>query len=465
MSLQAVFIISGITLLTSMLGVLGVWFPPVTGVLLIVLVVSVLFLCLSLTKDVFSRSIYSPFHVIVLCLFVLSLGLLGVGVLLPETGFDALWYHLPLVKEYTEKHSLVYDPAFYQSLYPQYGDGLFVLGYSLWQVAGAKFVAYLFFLLLAVTCYFWLRRAMSVTDALLGVLVVCFFQVVTWQATSGYVDVISAVFFLWSMWWFFESDDGKESKKAKLIFWVSSLSAGIFFGTKFVNLGFLPLFAVLASLQLRVRNIRSVLKYVVVMVLVAFPWYFRAWLYTGSLIYPIGTVYAVPVITQMGVNGWSEWLTQRVRDVWSLPWQFFVQNDGYVTPLLLLFSPIVLFRKKMTRHAWLGVIVGGYGLLFWFFFPPPSTRYVLGSVILLWLVLFQQVVLAVQRSKLLYLIRLICIINILVFFSLRLFVQSRAVSYLMGWESQQEYLDRFRNGFTDEKINSFYGKSDFVQSE
>ena len=55
----------------------------------------------------------------------------SVGVLMPETGFDAVWYHLPIILRNMEVGSFVYQPALYQSLNPLFSDTLFLLGWGL----------------------------------------------------------------------------------------------------------------------------------------------------------------------------------------------------------------------------------------------------------------------------------------------------------------------------------------------
>lgn len=463
MSLQAALIICGLTILVSFLGLVGLWQPFLLGILFLALILEVSFQVCKVFIDIFSQNKWRIFHIFLLILFIFTIIFHFIGVFLPETGFDALWYHLPLIQRYVEHHQLIYTADFYQSLYPQYGDGLLLLGFSVWGVLGAKLVSFLFFLLLINTVYFWLREKLSVVDTLIGTLMLCFFQVVSWQSSSAYVDLISAVFFLWLAKFLSKS---KESKRPNFQLILGALSCGIFLGTKFVNLGFLPLLLLLSTITLFIGNqffkdkVKKFSTFWIILASVALPWYIRAWWFTGSLIYPIGTIYAVPVIEQMGVSGWSEWLAVRLRAVWRLPIEFFFKNDGYVTPLLLFFSPVLLLKKNWSKEVLLGFITGLYGLMFWFFFPPPSTRYVLGLIIVLWIMVFQQIILTFRKTKFVHFIRIICLMNIIAFFALRLFINTRAIPYLLGQETQQQYLNRFRNGFTDEKINAFYGKQE-----
>lgn len=463
MSLQVVLSICLLSILIFILGITGVLNPFICGLLFIFLILATTFLVSRVFTDYFHDGYSDGLRILLAALLFFTICFHLTGVMVPETGFDALWYHLPLVEKYSQSHQLFYDATFYQSLYPQYGDGLLLIGFSVFDVIGAKIVAYIFFLLLIITVYSWIRKTRSAQESLLGTLVVALFQVVSWQASSGYVDVMSAVFFLWSVEYLLSF---QKNRSNRLAFYTSALAAGVFFGTKFVNLGFLPLYLVLTCVQFgseeklnssRLQKLARFSIYWLILGLVALPWYIRAWWYTGSLIYPIGTIYAIPVIEQMGVTGWSEWLSIRLRTVWKLPLDFFFRNDGYTTPLILLFTPFLLIRKNWTKPFFLGMMIGIYGLLFWFFFPPPSTRYVLGLVIVLWITIYQATVLSLDNSKYLRnIVYSLIILNVIGFLLIRVFVSTRAVPYLLGWENQEEYLNRFRNGFLDEKIDGFY---------
>ncbi|MEO8580976.1 MAG: hypothetical protein ABI425_00170 [Patescibacteria group bacterium] len=465
MPMQAVLIICVLTIVSSGFGLLGLWYPLFSVVLFVVLLFAGICLFLYFCKDFLTQLRFGAFHYLLFLMFVFTVFFHSIGILVPETGFDALWYHLPLIQEYSTQHALVHDEQFYQSLYPQYGDGVLLLGYISLGVIGAKLVSFIFFLILSLTVYAWLRRKLSVGDALLGALVVDLFQVVSWQSSSAYVDVISAVFFLWSVEYFFLE---KKESGLSIHFFTAALATGVFLGTKFINLGFLPLYVLLSFFHILMksrdksvqRQISELILFWLVTVSLALPWYLRSWWFTGSLIYPIGTIYAVPVIAQMGVIGWKEWIMIRVQSIWQLPFEFFFRNDGYVTPLLLLFSLVLLMKKSWSRELFLGTLTGGYGLFFWYFFPPPSTRYVLGPVIVFWIVMYQAIIHFFQKRLVwVRFIRLLCVLNVMMFLLVRVFVTTRSVPYLLHWENQQQYLDRFRNGFLDEKIDAWYSKS------
>src|SRR5258708_1946884 len=90
------------------------------------------------------------------------------GVFVPETGFDAVWYHLPIVSEFAKLHRVMYLPDFYQSLNPLWSDLIFLHGYQLAGEIGAKFVAYIFGLSFLFVSYQLAREVMNRRWALIS---------------------------------------------------------------------------------------------------------------------------------------------------------------------------------------------------------------------------------------------------------------------------------------------------------
>lgn len=397
------------------------------------------------------------------------------GVLLPEVGFDALWYHLPLIRHYTDLHQLRVHPDFYQSFYPQLGDLLFALGYQIWGVLGVKLLAYWSGILLLMLCYSWLKESCTRVWATIITSAIALFQVVSWQMSSGYVDVISSLWLV-SVCWLLLGKFGLRGRETGLHWsagtrWLlASFFFACFLATKFINLGFVPLIGsvllyVLWSMQASLaQKLKVVLISFVIFGVIAGYWFMRSLMLTGNLLYPMGSEFAEPVVAQMQVGGWAEWLSVRLWTVYRLPIDFFLTNREYMTPLLPLFLILVFYlvkrSVKIARWQWLSLLIGGYGLFFWWFFPPPSTRYVLGQTI----VGFIGAATVVARyfpqfpRRLQYAVTGLIVLSLLAPLILRLRVNTRGIPYLLGLETQQEYLDRFRNDFTDEKMTAWYGQ-------
>jgi len=149
-----------------------------------------------------------------------------VQVFVPETGFDALWYHLPIVKAMVENRGLVYLPNLYQSVNPLFADLFFALGYVVLGDLGTKIVAYLFALGLMVVSYLLARKYLNRNWSLLLITLVSTFQVVSWQSASFYIDLAKAFFEITALLFLFSflfegslivKDNNKEDNKFLLI--------------------------------------------------------------------------------------------------------------------------------------------------------------------------------------------------------------------------------------------------------
>jgi len=456
--LMTVFSIGIVSIVTTLLAMSGMLYLPV-----IVLLLVPLYFFLSSTF-LFSRDIFTKysgyFHTLLLILLFFTLFSHFLGVLLPEVGFDALWYHLPTIKEYVTHHRLVYDDRWYQTLYPQFGDLFFSLGFTLFSVLGAKLLNYGIMCLIGIVVYLWSRQYLHKTESLSTVIVVLLFHVVAWQSSSVYVDLYSSLFFLGGSYLAVKKD--KIFKSDQQSIWLAAFFFGIFLGTKFINLAFIPLIVCLLFYQIFRAASTDKLKAIIVTVSIFLGvgsfWYLRAWVYTGNLFYPVGSTHADPVIKQMGVDGWSEWLWLRAGQLYLMPIEFFLKPDGYTTVLFLLFLPIVLLQfQRVLKEYLILAVIGLYGLFFWFFFPPPSIRYILGPVIILWILWSIVTWRFARQKKWLYrAVQLAVLVSLLLYLNRRVFINTRGLPYIWGQETQEQYLDRFREGFLDEKIDGFY---------
>lgn len=489
--------------IAAVFGLLGHISPLLTSLLIVPLWYGAQ-VVVFVIRDIRDSKMHPVFTPCIVCIFHLMIGSHFIGVLLPETGFDALWYHLPVIQSFIDDSTIVYDPRWYQSLYPLLGDMLHLLGFVSFGVVGAKIVSYGIMITLLVVVYEWLRSSdVDVWWAVFGMTVVGLFQVVSWQASSAYVDVMMAV-------WFVAGVRQLLSARDNTVIWSGLLLLSAVPATKFIGLAYVPLIAVIIGLilvgssqfRLIVRTQRRLISASLFTALIfASFWYIRAGLYTGNPLYPMGTIYAEPVIAQMERGGWGEWLVYRLSTIHLLLPQFFVANDGYTTQLLWMIPAIIIIQKLRrvgaggvaefaeSIRSWL--LTGGtpllhsisqyyqpliyscsglFGLVFWWFFPPPSTRYVLGPMIVLWIGVVSWAFgttgqlhwlrVSYRRPFRVAYVAVVCILlaNLLIPLSIRLGVNTRGLPYLLGRETQQQYLDRFRNGFTDVNIDAFYGR-------
>ncbi|PIR59716.1 MAG: hypothetical protein COU68_04055 [Candidatus Pacebacteria bacterium CG10_big_fil_rev_8_21_14_0_10_45_6] len=377
---------------------------------------------------------------ILLCL-VWLLHLLQVFV--PETGFDALWYHLPLAELLQEQHGYTYLPELYQSANPQFADSIFALGFGFAQSLGTKLVAYGFALSLVAITYQLSRIFLSRRWSFVAVLSVSLFQVVAWQSASFYIDVAKACFELAGLWLLQEGFSAK-NEYAKKYFLLSALSFAASLASKAFSILLLP---VLVYFYARTTKRKIRLLLFVVLVLLALPFYLFAQSHTGSFFFS----------TQVQVNQLSafEYIARQLQRFPFIFMNLFFTRD-YTFPLLgLLPFAIYFLRRQIWKSQRLQILAlfTANQLAIWWFVPPLSTRYALAGfisgllLVLVWLS---------KRTEPFW-IHVIFAISIL-FLVPRLFVAKRSLTYLIGKQTQEQYVEQFKDGNNTWVLDAWYGK-------
>lgn len=435
-------------LVSTIAALLGLYYPFLSWLLL--LPATVLF---TLLIQWWRRLSTLPrFEKILIALLVLIWISHFVGVLTPETGFDAVWYHLPVINAIVTQHTLTFVPELYQSVNPLFADLIFGLGYMWQQDLGAKMVAYGLGLTLAVLTYAVSRQLLERSWALLVTLLVSTFQVVAWQSSSFYVDVAKATWELGSIWYICRWLQSKRQSDwfKSLLFFSASL------GTKLFSIFLFPLYVVL---PLVLRH-KSWVTYALlcIAIVVPLPFYLFALQQTGSPVYSL----MLHTTNIAGISGaanlWQHFISQTWQ-VLTLPWELVVAKD-YTSFVLVLLSPILLWALFKTKPDRKIVVLTGFTLwqlLLWWYLPPVSTRYALsGFIILAILTSWAAEKLARKHPAAVKPILATYIIGIVFNLLPRVYVNARQLTYLFGQQTKQEYLQQFLDGNIDLPLKSWH---------
>jgi hypothetical protein len=91
------------------------------------------------------------------------------GVLGPELGFDALWYHLTLPKIYLQNHSIFYVPGglLYYSAMPKLAETLYIVGLAFGNEIFVKLIHFFFGILSLFALYKLSRKFLPINLSLL----------------------------------------------------------------------------------------------------------------------------------------------------------------------------------------------------------------------------------------------------------------------------------------------------------
>lgn len=382
-------------------------------------------------------------------------GLHFLQVLVPETGFDAVWYHLPVVSHIISTGRIEYVPELYQTMNPLFADMYFMAGFAVFGTTGAKVVAYMFGVLLAAATYyvsrFFLRRHLS----LLVVATVSLFQVVAWQSSSFYVDVAKAFFEVTAILAILYAH-----KKSSRFLLLAALFFSASLATKMFSFLLLPIIIVVLWYEWRRCGLR--VSYLVVLMgalfVLALPYYLGAWWYTGNPIFSF--VVPITILGEIGGNASpAGYLISRAISSPMFLVRLLLSRD-YVSPLSVAFLfPILLRIKDILNEYSLKIIFvfSVFQVALWWFVPPFSTRYALSGFITLFLlgvIIVDRYFIYSKKQRKIFL--LVLGLQVVILLIPRLIVAQRSLTYILTNQTEAEYVRQFYDGTIDDKLEAWY---------
>jgi len=379
------------------------------------------------------------------------------GVFVPETGFDAVWYHLPVVNQFVAEHAFTYIPELYQSLNPLFSDSIFLLGFLGVGEMGTKLVAYGLTLSLALMTYQLACQFLNRQNSLWSVLMISTFQVVSWQASSFYIDTTKAFWEVAALWVLLQE---KQTLKK---FAISGALYGAVIASKAFNLVLLPVMLVTAVIASDIRRVKSVAILIAIGFLLALPFYVRTYWFSGDALLAL----TLPAGNLQQIAGQETLFDIVIEQLQAFPNSMLVLSlwsSDYITFSLLLLLPFLIWyllqhwREKPIQILGLWT-VSQY--LLWWFVPPLSTRYALSGFISLFLLEMVAVESWVKHhphyQRALELVLVIAIaFNILP----RLLVTVRNLNYILGQQTKFEYLQQFNDGSIDQHLSNWHRRKD-----
>lgn len=424
-------------LIATIAGFIGLFYPVLSVLLILPLSLIGVGIIVTITKI----HSFSNIQKIIITSIGIWWLLHSLQVFVPETGFDALWYHLPLAKQTTSHHQFIGDLQFYQSFNPQFSDVIFYLGYAVAGEIGAKIIAYLFAITLIFTTYILSRIFLSKTFSLLTVLLVSSFQVVGWQSSSFYIDLAKAFWELSALILIIHKEQGS----------LAGLTFGASLASKVFSILLLPIKVVIAWLM---SGKKYAIQFTVFSILIALPYYIFAYHISGNAFYSV--FHHTEKIGEIGAAPSA--ISYSIQRTISLPKLFIemVATREYTTLLIILFFPfLITFRKKIMKNKQLLalIIFSLYQILIWWYVPPTSSRYAVSGFITATIVV---VYFLEKNSKYKKLIVLGLIIAGILTMPIRMIVAHRSWHYISGLQTREEYLQQFYDGNVDSVLKSWH---------
>lgn len=369
-------------------------------------------------------------------LFLALLIMTFIGVLGPELSFDALWYHLTLPKLWLEEQRIWYIPGglLYYAAMPKLGELLYLPVLAMQGEILAKVIHFLFGLGTCLAIYKISRQYTSSFFALLAAIVFFSNIVVSWEATTAYIDLIRAFYEILALGSFLVF---AKTRKRRWIL-LTGVLLGFAVTSKLLALGSLGIFILLLG-YLHVPQkaykqfLISTLSLVGVALLIPLPWLLFAYFNTGNPVYPFFTsLYPVSFFTAE-------------MSFFMFPYALFllfIHAADPVSPLYLVFIPLLFLAwKKLSKEARLIAFYCGLALIVWYITPQTGG----GRFILPYLPAFSMLVALVlarfQKEKPFYrfLIFLI-VLNAVITIGYRGIANSRFLPVILGTESKETFL-------------------------
>lgn len=269
-----------------------------------------------------------------------------IGVLGPELGFDALWYHLTLPKIYLMNHSIDYIPGglLYYSAMPKFTEMLYTVGLALGSEIFAKLIHFSFGILSVIALYRISRKFLTKNFSLLVLVLFYSNLVVGWMSITAYIDLARTFFEIMALWGFLKWQENKQSK------WliVSAVLLGLAISTKLLTLSSILIFT--ALLIKHESRIKDILTYLFFALFIPLPWFIFSLIYTGNPVYPFFT------------------------NIYPVKFNFNLINpltlSDPISPFYVIFIPLaIFFYKKFTAPIKMVSLYSFLAVLIWYIIP------------------------------------------------------------------------------------------------
>lgn len=370
--------------LSLFVGVLGLFTKPVlVGLIAISALISIkqavpLFSSvLSTFKDLikeYKNNLLPPAAILI---SLITLGSLYLTAMQPPYASDELHYHLPEVQQIVDNHKIDLSfggHPFYGNI-PKLMEVILAVGKTIssYQLSHAlNFAVFLGFLLVV---FGFIKKHYGIRAASFAVLLLTFFDDMTWNATTGFIDTattafeISALLFIlnWS------------AQKDKLSFYLSAILIGLA-----VSLKYSPLpTAVFILAIIAVNRVNDLFIYILPAVIVGGFWYIKNIILFKNPFYPL----------YFGHAGYPEDQYKSLIDAIQefgpkTPAYFFHLTTRYLTTngififLSIYIAPIFLFIKKQNKFR---ISLFLYFLLYtiyWFLIATHQIRFLMTGLVI-----------------------------------------------------------------------------------
>jgi len=329
----------------------------------------------------------------------------------PETGFDALWYHLTLPKLWLLKKQWHFDGGLlYYSVMPRLTETIFIPLIKYTGAFGPKLLQFLSGLGIALIIgKFAQKLKFTGLQSIVAVTLYYCTWLVSWESSSAYIDLFRSLLETIALYQIIFG-----SKK------IGSFFLGLALGTKWLALGSLVIYSLVFG--------SSVLP---LALLVASPWFLISFYYTGNPVFPLFS----------GVMPHSFQPIIEILKHLSFPWYYLTfPFDDFLSPIISIIFIISVFGlfskiKEVKQFSLVGVL----GIFSTFFLDPPSARFTLPY---LPAIIISAVYLVSKSKKSWNIFVILVLLSSVAVFSLRFVASIKNIPFLLGRETKNQYLEK-----------------------
>lgn len=285
------------------------------------------------------------------------------GALAPETGNDALAYHLYHPKVFVENHKIGYIPFTRESLWPFLTEMLFTLGLLFESIVFAKLTHYFFGILSTIMLFVFANRFFSRKAALLSAALFYCSPGIFMQSAYAYIDLSLCFYSLAALYCIVVWSEEAGNR----YFLLSAVFTGLTLSVKYVGgfvAGILAVMVALISIQ-KFKGISHIAKhcagYFIVAFIISCVWYVRSFLLLHNPVYPfLNNIF--PSGHQLGAGSFTNidaglGLKPSLIGFLRLPWDLAMHPDLFggeqIGVILIAFLPFLFLargRKKCSLH-------------------------------------------------------------------------------------------------------------------
>ncbi|HVZ67720.1 MAG TPA: glycosyltransferase family 39 protein [Patescibacteria group bacterium] len=407
--------------LLGLLGSLGIF--PLTASLIVFLTVSLTIFIRNhpLLKLINFVNKLATVEKAALFLLVVLMLINLIGALGPETAFDSLWYHLTIPKVYLANQKIFYITGglLYYSVMPKLIDIIYIPFIALKIDILTKLLSFLFSILTVFVIYRTARLFFTKHIALITVLVFYSNLVVSWEATTSYIDFGRTFFESLAVYYLIIFLNKKKNEQLIKI----GIAEGLSISSKILAVGSLiPLFLTLLWDRIKLKKIFLCM---LISVLIPLPWFIFAYVSTGNLFYPF---FSPLFQTYPGVD-----LLAPVK---------LLRSPDPISPIYFISLPlIVLYYKKYKPIYKKTVIYAFLTFLVWWISPQTGGGRFLMPYLPVYSILVGGVIFYSSKNVAKYLTLVVVFITVVTIFY-RLGANMRYLPVVLGKESRQEYLSK-----------------------